>query len=139
MRDRGLILAGLAVFLVLITFPVWYNFAGGRAPDVPKPVLPEDKTLQCVQDTAYMKRSHMDLLMTWRDKVVRENVRTFVAPDGKTYAMSLTKTCMKCHTSKADFCDKCHNYVAVKPYCWDCHIDPDLVKTSTALQVRSSE
>jgi hypothetical protein len=72
----------------------------------------------------------MDLLMTWRDQVVRENVRTFVAPDGKTYAMSLTKTCMKCHASKADFCDKCHDYVAVKPYCWDCHIDPSLVQRS---------
>ena len=22
------------------------------------------------------------------------------------------------------FCDKCHNYTGVKPYCWDCHVEP---------------
>ena len=25
---------------------------------------------------------------------------------------------------KADFCDKCHTYASVKPYCWDCHTEP---------------
>ena len=32
--------------------------------------------------------------------------------------------CMKCHTNKEKFCDECHTYAAVKPYCWDCHIQP---------------
>jgi hypothetical protein len=38
--------------------------------------------------------------------------------------MSLQNSCMKCHSNKKEFCDKCHNYVAVKPYCWSCHIAP---------------
>jgi hypothetical protein len=59
---------------------------------------------------------------------VREHNRKFVAFDGKTYTISLTQTCMKCHTSKAEFCDRCHEYAGVTPYCWDCHIDPKLAR-----------
>jgi hypothetical protein len=55
-------------------------------------------------------------------------VRTFTAFDGKSYTMALTQTCLKCHASKADFCDRCHNYAGVAPYCWDCHIDPKLAQ-----------
>ena len=29
--------------------------------------------------------------------------------------MSLTRTCMDCHSNKAEFCDRCHNYLAVRP------------------------
>ena len=40
--------------------------------------------------------------------------------------MSLTRTCMlQCHTNKAEFCNKCHEYANVEPYCWECHISPD--------------
>ena len=127
MRDRPLILCGLVLFLVLITFPVWYNLAAGtssRAPELKLPV--EEKN--CVAPVGYMRRSHMELLTTWRDQAVRQNVRTFKAFDGSTYPMSLTQTCMKCHASKADFCDRCHGYAGVTPYCWDCHIDPTLAR-----------
>jgi hypothetical protein len=74
----------------------------------------------------------MALLVNWREEVVRRNVRSFTAFNGKTYNMSLTGTCLSgCHTNKADFCDRCHNYVGVKgPYCMDCHIDPKLVARS---------
>jgi hypothetical protein len=38
--------------------------------------------------------------------------------------MSLTNTCLReCHTAKADFCDRCHDYEAVSLPCWDCHMD----------------
>ena len=42
---------------------------------------------------------------------------------GKTYNMSLSNTCMDCHDNKAEFCDRCHDYASVRPYCWDCHIE----------------
>jgi hypothetical protein len=129
MRDRELIIGGLVVFLAVITFPVWYNLAAGSTAKPPEVKLPTtEKT--CVAPTEYMRTSHMDLLITWRDEVVRQHNRSFKAFDGKTYTMSLTQTCMKCHTSKADFCDRCHDYAGVKPYCWDCHIDPKLVQRS---------
>jgi hypothetical protein len=73
----------------------------------------------------------MDLLMDWRDEVVRRGNRNFVAFNGRTYTISLTGTCMGCHSSKANFCDRCHDYAGVKPYCWDCHIDPKLIRRGT--------
>ena len=131
MRDKGLIIAGLVVFLVLITFPMWYNSATGttsEAPVLKKAVRGET----CVEPVDYMRASHMDLLIEWRDDVVRNGNRTFVSTDGASHEMSLAGTCLGCHDSKADFCDKCHNYVGVDPYCWDCHVDPALVGKAVA-------
>ncbi len=131
MRDRGIIIGGLILFLGLVTFPVWYNLAAGATAKGPEPERPaREKT--CVATLAYMRASHMELLTGWRDQVVREHARDYVAFDGRTYAKNLTGTCMKCHTSKADFCDRCHTYAGVAPYCWDCHIDPKLVQRSGA-------
>jgi hypothetical protein len=130
MRDHRLIFAGLIGLLALLTFPIWWNLAASTTSKGPDPVLPA-KEKYCVAPRAYMKNYHMELLMSWRDQVVRNNVRTYVAFDGKTYNMSLTGTCMGCHTNKAEFCDRCHNYAGVNPYCWDCHIDPKLVRKGT--------
>ena len=127
MRDRGIIIGGLSLFLILITFPVWYNLANGttsRRPELTRPVQEKN----CVAPVAYMRASHMNLLMTWRDRVVRQQARSFTAFDGRTYDMSLTQTCMKCHASKAEFCDRCHAYAGVQPRCWECHIDPKLAQ-----------
>jgi hypothetical protein len=79
----------------------------------------------------YMRTSHMDLLIDWRDRVVRENVRTWSAPDGRTHPIGLTGTCLRCHASKAEFCDRCHTYAGVAPSCWDCHVDPASLERST--------
>ena len=35
---------------------------------------------------------------------------------------SLSNNCMECHSNKSQFCDQCHNYVAVVPNCWGCHL-----------------
>jgi hypothetical protein len=45
--------------------------------------------------------------------------------EGKTFYKSLQVTCMDCHSNKTKFCDQCHNYMGVDPYCWDCHIEPE--------------
>jgi len=129
MRDRGIILGGLVIFLCLITFPVWYNVAAGTTSKAPDLKLPAQEK-NCVAPVEYMRKSHMDLLMDWREQAVRQNIRTFKAFDGKTYTIDLTQTCLKCHASKADFCDRCHDYAGVKAYCWDCHIDPKQVQRS---------
>lgn len=123
MYDGGKIIFGIAVFLVLVTFPIWFNVAGGTAGYAPDPKIVTIGE-KCMASSDYMKRKHMDMLDVWRDKVVREGQRTFIAPDGKEYEMSLSNTCMKCHPNKTDFCDQCHNYMAVTPYCWECHIEP---------------
>ena len=61
----------------------------------------------------------------WRDDVVRKGEREYVSSsNGKIFDMSLSRTCMDCHSNKAEFCDACHTYMAVSPYCWDCHVEP---------------
>lgn len=124
MRDRPQIVAGLLVFVGLFTSPLWYHpTPGGRqGPQVKLPA----QAKQCVAPVDYMRRSHMQLLVTWREEVVRDGERQFPAYNGKTYDKSLTRTCLaQCHTNKAEFCDRCHTYAGVSgPYCWQCHSEP---------------
>jgi hypothetical protein len=56
--------------------------------------------------------------------VVRDEVRYYTSSSGKVYYKGLQTTCMDCHANKSKFCDQCHNYMGVAPYCWDCHIAP---------------
>lgn len=127
MHDGGKIILGLVIFLALITFPMWYNLASETSTYVPELEKPTNAK-QCVRETEYMTGFHMDLLNTWRDDVVRGEDRFFVGPDGVTYEKSLSNTCLDCHENKDQFCDKCHDYMAVDPYCWDCHIIPKEVR-----------
>jgi hypothetical protein len=122
MHDTGKIIIGLAVFLIAVTFPFWFSLANETSGYRPELQLPKDET-DCVETTEYMRALHMDLLDDWRDQVVREGQRVYISSSGKRHNMSLTGNCLGCHTSKADFCDQCHNYVGISPYCWDCHID----------------
>jgi len=128
MYDAGKILTGLIIFLALITVPFWYNaLISGQADYRPEPKLATSEK-QCVAPTDYMKAAHMDFLNRWRDSVVRRGNRMFTTFTGKEIEMSLSNTCMSCHSNKTDFCDKCHTYVGVSPYCWDCHLEPQEVR-----------
>ena len=124
MYDGGKIIVGLIVGLGLLLFPLWYN--AGKAAKAPVPELTtKAKELKvCVSETSYMTSNHMQLLDKWRQEVVRSGERYYKAPNGKVYYKSLQVTCMDCHANKSKFCDQCHNYMGVTPYCWDCHIEP---------------
>lgn len=127
MYNGGKIITGLVIFVALVTFPFYNNFGKANAKPEPKIDTPEIQKMEkkhCVEPKAFMKGEHMQLLNDWRDSVVRTGNRIYVASDGNHYTMSLQNTCMKCHSNKKEFCDKCHNYMAVVPYCWDCHIAP---------------
>ncbi len=127
MYDSGKIIAGIVIFLLFVTFPFYYNMGKAVAkpdPSVDTPVIKQMEKKQCIESKQAMKTLHMQLLNDWRDAVVRDGQRLYVATDGKSYNMSLQNTCMHCHSNKKKFCDECHNYMAVKPYCWDCHIQP---------------
>jgi len=125
MYDSGKILVGIFIFIGLFTSPIWYDLSNGESANKPNIILPVDENIkECVASTEYMRASHMDLLNEWRDEVVRKDNRIYISPTGKEFEMSLTKTCTNCHSNKAEFCDKCHNYLDVTPYCWDCHVEP---------------
>lgn len=122
MRDRTKIVVGLAFFLALVLFPFWNNLFGAQA-SLPKLKVGTDAK-QCVEPVAIMRATHMELLNRWRNEVVREGRRTTVDGFGKPVTMSLSGTCLSCHTDKKQFCDSCHNAMAVAPYCWECHVEP---------------
>lgn len=128
--DRNKVILGLLIFFAVITLPLWKNL--GTIIPAPQPKLDTpaiqqlaEKDRKCVADTAFMRNNHMQMLVDWRDDVVRNGNRIYTAPGGKKFNASLSNTCMECHSNKSQFCDQCHNYVAVAPNCWGCHLDKE--------------
>jgi hypothetical protein len=99
--------------------------AGDGASRVPAPAraIPTEAGAKCVEDTATMRRNHMELLRHHRDRTVREGVRT---------VQHSLAGCVDCHASRETgrvtgsrdaFCESCHAFAAVKLDCFDCHTD----------------
>ena len=124
MYDGGKIIVGLVIGLCLLFSPYFFN--AGRAAKAPQPELtPQAKKAKvCVAPTEWIKANHMHLLDTWRNSAVRDGERYYHSANGKIYYKSLQTTCLDCHSNKAKFCDQCHNYMDVQPYCWTCHFAP---------------
>jgi hypothetical protein len=90
---------------------------------VPKPVLATPSGDKCVDDPAFMRRNHPDLLRHQRAQTVHEGIRA------QRYSLA---NCVSCHASRqtgrvtgsADaFCESCHRYASVKLDCFECHSD----------------
>ena len=90
---------------------------------VPKPTVAAAAPGKCVEDTAFMRRNHMELLKHQRDRTVRDGVRT---------TQHSLANCVGCHAgkdtgrvtgSKDAFCEGCHRYAAVNLDCFECHTD----------------
>ncbi len=127
MYDGAKIITGLAVFGAMVTLPAWYGWAGGSHGDAPE-LAPPAHGEHCVESVEFMRSSHMQLLNQWRDQAIRRGSRSYRSSSGETYKISLTGTCLDCHQAKAEFCDRCHNYMGVQPTCWNCHVEPTGVK-----------
>ena len=107
------------IFLALALFSV-AAIAGAPMPDIPKAA----KGKQCVEDTDYMRRNHMDLLLHQRDETMYNGIRT------KKHSL---KECFTCHVVNDEnnkpvtvsdprhFCRECHDYAAVNVDCFQCH------------------
>lgn len=124
MHNMKWVLPPLLLFLALLTYPLW---AGSEAK---QPVLAKAKGEQCVESAQWMRANHMQLLDDWRHSVVRDQSRTYVSTTGKHFEKSLSNTCLECHDNKEEFCEACHGYASVKPYCWECHVDPNQTEVS---------
>ena len=142
MSKSGKTIGGLLVFLVIALMPFLYNM--GKADAIPvidtdTPVIQELGATECIESTVYMRENHMQLLLEWRDAVVREGKTTYVNSRGEQYEMSLQDTCLNCHNDTPEtvyytadtanlgdnqFCYSCHDYAAVEPDCWACHAGP---------------
>ena len=95
-----------------------------RSPSrVPLPVIEAGAGERCVEDTAFMRRNHMELLLHQRDRTVHEGIRT---------TQHSLANCVTCHAdpktgrvtgSKDAFCEGCHRYAGVTLDCFECHTD----------------
>jgi hypothetical protein len=109
----GLLSAGLVLsFSVPVT-------AAESGLQIPQAVKGEN----CVEETSFMRRNHMNLLKGHREEALRDGNRS-----GK-YSL---KECIDCHVPADNtinavhgegdhFCVSCHAYVAVKLDCFECH------------------
>ena len=99
--------------------------AGVAASRVPAPVraIPAEAGARCVEDTATMRRNHMEFLKHHRDRTVHEGIRT---------TQHSLANCVDCHASRETgrvtgsreaFCEGCHAFAAVKLDCFECHSD----------------
>ena len=121
--NKGWVIFGVIVFLGIVTSPVWLNQKG--APPEVELTEKAKEAGECIEPVEYMRAEHMKILDEWRHNVVRNDKNIYVSSTGKEYVVSLTNTCLDCHSNYEEFCEKCHNYSSVTPYCWDCHIqDP---------------
>lgn len=106
--------------------------AAAPASRVPKPGVSATATGSCVEDTAFMRRNHMELIKHQRDLTVHEGIRT---------TKHSLANCVTCHAdsktgrvtgSKDAFCEGCHTYAAVKLDCFECHADGPKTSTTSA-------
>ena len=107
------------LLLLMITASV-PAMAGAPMPDIPKAA----KGQQCVEETSFMRKNHMELLLHQRDETMHKGIRT------KKHSL---KECFSCHVVKdannkpvtikspKHFCRECHDYAAVKIDCFQCH------------------
>ena len=121
-RARWRPLARIAVLLAIAGGALAAGDTGiGRR--APRLAVPGDAGGKCVEDTAFMRRNHMELLKHQRDRTVREGIRT---------TQHSLANCVTCHAgkqtrrvtgSKDAFCEGCHSYAGVKLDCFECHSD----------------
>jgi len=126
MYNARVIITGLVIFVALVTYPFWLGVSKADTVPVPSLDTPEIRKLKervCIEGTEFMRAQHMVLLTQWREAVVRDGNRIYVASDGRQHEMSLN-TCLSCHSNKTEFCSACHDYVNARPGCWTCHVDP---------------
>jgi hypothetical protein len=122
-----------AALLVACTGPALGDApAAGPVSRVPKPAVAATAAGSCVEDTAFMRRNHMELIKHQRDLTVREGIRT---------TKHSLANCVTCHAdpktgrvtgSRDAFCEGCHAYAAVKLDCFECHADGPKASTTSA-------
>jgi hypothetical protein len=123
MTNKATVMLGLLLFLIVATFPLWYDWFVGNPRYRPEPELPVNKK-KCIEDKQMISIWHSDILVQWRNATVRDAKQMYLSNTyGNRIYMNLTESCMTCHSNKTRFCDRCHAYVATTPNCWDCHVD----------------
>lgn len=120
---------------------VFIIFSASAIADTPMPIIPKAvKGDQCVEETDFMRKNHMELLLHQRDETMHRGIRT------KKHSLN---ECLACHVVKDEnkqpvkaadprhFCSQCHNYAAVKVDCFQCHAStPAVTIKSSSLDMK---
>jgi len=126
-------ITGLVLVVLLSGTDVGSACAQESRVPVPKP--PKGKGEQCIRETSFMRANHMNLLLHQRDETVQKGIRT------KKYSL---RECIACHAVNGkdgqpvsyedpkNFCRSCHEYVAVKLDCFECHASKPPSKKAAA-------
>lgn len=116
--------AGILAVLLLSVGAYAASNAAEKASRTAKPEIVIDRSKsgdKCVEETSFMRKNHMKLLMHQRDDTMHKGIRT------EKHSL---KNCVNCHASSKDnsvlgsdehFCQGCHTYASVKLDCWECH------------------
>ena len=125
---------GLVVLPGQVAIADGLNFNGSAVLAGILPDIPKGKGKSCIAPTDFMRRNHMNLLKHDRDETVHFGNREIKAS---------LKECVSCHAVKGanntpitvedpkHFCRSCHDYVAVKIDCFECHASrPELMQKS---------
>ena len=145
-KTRAGIISGALLIISVVIASVNPVFAGVPMPDVPK--VDSAKGKQCVEETSFMRRNHMDLLDHQRDNTMRKGIRT------KKHSL---QGCLDCHAVYEDnahenktqkvavtikspkhFCNSCHSYAAVKIDCFGCHNSKPFIKKAPKLKLEQT-
>ena len=101
------------------------------------PVIPKATGVAHIEGNLFMRINHMKLMVHDRDMTVHEGDRQV------KYSL---KACVECHavnghdaqpvavTSEKHFCRVCHDYAAVKIYCFECHNSKPQISSSALLK-----
>ncbi len=116
--------AGILAVLLLSVGAYAASSTADKAARTAKPEIVIDRIKsgeKCVEETSFMRKNHMNLLMHQRDDTMHKGIRT---------AKHSLQNCINCHAStknnsvlgsNENFCQGCHTYAAVKLDCWECH------------------
>ena len=124
----------LAAFLLLAALALPTLASAG---DATGPQIPKASGEPHPEGNLYMRINHMNLMKHDRDETVRSGDREINAS---------LKECVECHAvngadnqpvsyeSEEHFCRVCHDYVAVKVDCFQCHNSKPQLKKEALLQ-----
>ena len=120
-KIRRIVFGGMAV-VAAGTLAVSATLAAGTSGAKPAfgPTVKTYKGDKCVEDTEYMRRNHMKVILHQRDETMHKGIRT------QKHSL---KNCVDCHADpktnsvlgKDGFCESCHVYTSVSIDCFTCH------------------
>jgi hypothetical protein len=122
-RPRHAALVAIAAIVAGAAFAASAGDGTNSRVPVPKPAIAAEAGARCVEDTAFMRRNHMELLKHHRDRTVLEGIRTTQHSLANCIACHASRETGRVTGSKDAFCEGCHTYAAVKLDCFECHTD----------------